>query len=444
MKKYQNIISLDDTTSDKAQICGGKFVGLAQIKPLLAKYKEQYGIDFELPKTFAITTDAFKKYNIAHNGIPEEIINQAMQCMVACGGNVAVRSSADIEDLSGKTHSGEFESVLSVKNKQQMIAALQTVYHSAQNVKDAQMGVIIQPMIDTPTMAGVLYSQDFNGDPLVAINWTQGKPANFLLVNKEQGNLTKISKYVQTDDGYKLFEFQDIKTMDNRDALHSVFDNCMIKFYVSSLQGWNMQYITQLTALANHLEKDLGYPVDVEFAISKNGKISVLQQRPYIMNNNYVVKQLENGDLVGYNKNNPIVAGEVKIVDYHVSSKEFKRAKENKDFANKILLSKSARRNDSFAILAWFDSNENVLQSKLKIDACYRIHSELYGHYGNQFRERGMPFFSTQRNAEFQHVKDGDWLKIDLRTGTFKTFPQKDKSFNIANVVQMLQNCHNK
>ena len=444
MEEYKNIISLDNTTPDKAHIGGGKFVGLAQIKPLLAKYKEQYGVDFELPKTFAITTDAFKKYDIAHNGIPEDVINQAMQCMVACGGNVAVRSSADIEDLSGKTHSGEFESVLSIKNKQQMIAALQKVYQSAQNVNGAQMGVIIQPMIDTPTMAGVLYSQDFNGDPLVAINWTQGKPANFLLVNKEQGNLTKISKYVQTDYGYKLFEFPDIKTRDNRNLLHSSIDNCMMKFYVSSLQYWNMQYITQLTALANHLEKDLGYPVDIEFAISKDGKISVLQQRPYIMNNNYVVKQLENGDLVGYNKNNPIVAGEVKIVDYFISAEEYQKAKENKDFANKILLSKSAQRNNSFMILAWADMDEDVLQSKLKIDACYRIHSELYGHYGNQFRERGTPFFSTQRNAEFQHVKDGDWLKIDLRTGTFKTFPQKDKSFNIANVVQMLQNRHYK
>ncbi len=444
MEEYKNIISLDNTTPDKAHIGGGKFVGLAQIKPLLAKYKEQYGVDFDLPKTFAITTDAFKKYDIAHNGIPEDVINQAMQCMVACGGNVAVRSSADIEDLSGKTHSGEFESVLSVKNKQQIIAALQKVYQSAQNVNGAQMGVIIQPMIDTPTMAGVLYSQDFNGDPLVAINWTQGKPANFLLVNKEQGNLTKISKYVRTDDGYKLFEFPDIKTRNSHNILHSAFDNCMGMVPVKCLQDRNMQYITQLTALANHLEKDLGYPVDVEFAISKNGKISVLQQRPYIMNNNYVVKQLENGDLVGYNKNNPIVAGEVKIVDYFISTEEFKRAKENKDFANKILLSKNARRNDSFAILACVDSDENVLQSKLKIDACYRIHSELYGHYGNQFRERGTPFFSTQRNAEFQHVKDGDWLKIDLRTGTFKTFPQKDKSFNIANVVQMLQNCHYK
>ena len=103
------------------------------------------------------------------------------------------------------------------------------------------------------------------------------------------------------------------------------------------------------------------------------------------------------------------------------------------------MLSKSPYNYDGFAILAGANSNENVLQSKLKIDACYRIHSELYGHYGNQFRERGTPFFSTQRNAEFQNVKDGDWLKIDLRTGSFKTFPKKDKSFNIANVVQMLQ-----
>lgn len=429
-----------------AHMGGGKFAGLAQIRPLLEKYKEQYGTEFDLPQTYAITTEAYDKYNIAQNGIPEELIHQAMHCLAACGGNVAVRSSADIEDKEGKTHSGEFESVLSVKNKRQMQKALQTVYASAQKVPNAKMGVVIQPMIEKPRMAGVLYSQDFNGDPLVVINWTQGKPANFLLVNKEQGNLTKISKYSKTEQNLKLFEFCDIAAKNEKALLHGVCcDNLMGIFNVCNLEYYNIQYIAQLTALANHLEKDLNYPVDLEFAIAENGKISILQQRPYVMNNQYVVKQFENGDWAGYLKDTPIIAGEIKLVDIKASEEnKYQKAKENGEFSNKILLSKNPEKNCGFHILAWTDMHSNILRSKLKIDACYRIHAQLYGHYGNQFRERGTPFLSTTRNNEFQKLNDGDWLKIDLRTGEFKTYPKKDKTFNIANVVQMVKQAKSK
>lgn len=438
MKTEPTIISLDKTTADNAHIGGGKFAGLAKVKPLLEKYKKLYGLEIAIPKTYAISVEAFDKYDIAYNGVPAELVNEAMKCLVACGGNAAVRSSADIEDFGGLSHSGEFESVLFVKNKAQMTKALETVYASSQNVENAKMGIIIQPMIDTPQMAGVAYSQDFNGDPMVVINWTQGKPANFLLVNKENGNLTKVSKYAKTKGDLQLFGFNDLNTQDPQICLNAYSGDCMTMLPITCLRDWNLQYISQITALSNHLEQDLHYPVDLEFAISQDGKINVLQQRPYIMNNKYVIKRFQNGDWAGYSKDNPIIAGEVRIVDIK-RGQDTAKAPANEEFKNKILLSKNSETSNGYSILAWADAKDNILQSKLKIDACHRIHSEVYGHYGNQFRERGTPFLSTNRNKEFQNVNDGDWLKIDLRTGKFKIYPPKDKRFNIGHIVQSIQ-----
>ncbi len=439
MENAKNIISLKDCSAEKCHLGGGKFLGLAQIYPLISEYQKKYGLDIEIPQTFAISTNVFQKNFSQKENIPAELLNQAMQCLVACGGNVAVRSSANIEDAFGKTHSGEFASALNVKNRHQMQEALAIVYASAQNIPQSKMGVVIQPMIEQPQVAGVIYSQDFNGDPLVTINWTQGKTADMLLVNKEKGNLTKIGKYLDNRKGrLSLLQFSDLDNRKNkRSVLHSVFgDKLMGSIYLNSFKK-EFKYIPRLVALSNHLEKDLGYPVDLEFAISKNGKINILQQRPYIMDSNYIVKQYSNGDWVGYNKNHPVVSGEIAIVDYD-SEEEFEKyktdVKEGK-FKDKILLSKY-KNFHGFNILAYADEERNVLQSKLKIDASYNLHTELYGHYGNLFRERGTPFLSTQRSNEFKKLKNGDWIEIDLKTGNFT----QQTHGKILNSEKMLKN----
>ncbi len=412
VKNRKFVLNLSNIDYNAALAGGGKFAGLAKIRPLIDGYVARYNVPLVIPETYAIKIDA-----------PRGVALDAAMCaMDACGGNVAVRSSADVEDAGGKTYSGAFESVLNVQTRDNMKDALDVVYGSAANVPGAKMGVVIQRMIANPDMAGVLYSQDFNGDPYNVVHYTVGRPANFLVVNREKGNLSKISKYhFSSDEGFELFKFSDMNRDYTERCIRSVvFDNMNGMLPLISIKDWGAEKICNLVALANHLECDLGYPVDVEFAIGKDGVINVLQQRPYIINADYIVRHMPNGDFVGYNKGNPIINGVVKIVD-GIEDKSIFGA----DFKDKILLTKDGNSGNGVALLTMVDGKENVLNSKLKIDACYRIHDEMYGHYGNQFREHGTPFWSTQRTADFANVCDGDVMEIDMRSGHFKILRQK-------------------
>ncbi len=414
INKPSEILNIDNVSPTYARSAGGKFAGLVRVKPLIDKYVAQYNVPLAIPETYGIKIDT------PHN----HVFDAAMRAMDACGGNVAVRSSADIEDVSGKTYSGAFESVLNVDNKDKMKEALDVVYGSAKNVPGAKMGIVIQRMIANPEMAGVLYSQDFNGDPMTVINYTIGRPANMLLVNRDKGDLTKISKYVSEADSCSLrrFQFPDMHSVNDRETLHTiVFDNHCPPLPLMCIKAYGLEKIFNLAALGNHMESDLGYPVDVEFAIEKNGTINVLQQRPYIINPNYVVTCADNGDWIGYNAQSPIIRGQVKIVDNIHNSEELNAAKQNGTFVDKILLAKHGKNYDSFAILTYFEDMKSVLS----IDAGYRLQHDLYGHYGNGWRERGTPFLSTKRAADFVNVNDGDMMEIDIRTGMFKIISQK-------------------
>ncbi len=412
-----NILNLRTIDYSTAHSGGGKFAGLVRVKPLIDKYVAQYSVPLAIPDTYAIPI-----------GTPRtNAYDMAMHAMDACGGNVAVRSSADVEDTSGKTHSGEFESVLNIDTRDKMQDALDTVYASAKNVPGAQMGIVIQRMISNIDMAGVLYSQDFNGDPYNVINYCIGRPSDYLLINQETGTVSKIGKHTDDPRGnFELLNFSDIFSK-NPNRLHIQEQIETFKMKMNTVFQYGLENIFRLAALGNHLESDLGYPVDVEFAINKKGTINILQQRPYIIHPDYIVTHAKNGDWIGYNKRTPIITGEIKLVDFiRLRKAALDKMIADGVFKNKILLS---RNNKSYGgkILAMWDIYENVLCSKLKIDATYTIHSEMYGHYGNQFRERATPFLSTRRTADFQNVHDGDIMEIDMRTRQFKIIPQKTR-----------------
>ncbi len=418
MTQYKdNLLNLHTATPQSAAAGGGKFAGLAAVKPLVDKYVAEYNVQLTIPETYAIKI-----------GTPRaQALDAAMYAMDACGGTVAVRSSADVEDASGKTYSGAFESVLNVSGRDKMQDALAQVYDSANCVPGAKMGVVIQRMISAPDMAGVLYSMDFNGDPYNVINYTIGRPSDLLLTNRERGNISKMGKYFRDTNGkLKAFCFSDITPTDADSLEYQVsFDKMLQMLPLARYKEYCTAY--SLMALANHLEYDLGYPVDVEFAIDCGGTINVLQQRPYIMNCNYVVRRLRNGDFVGYNRHNPVIRGTVKVVDV-ITQTPAQYEQFINDARGKILLSKDhTNNNDGYQLLLVPDLFQNQTQALLKIDAQYALHYELYSHRGNYFRERGTPFLSTMRTPEFADVADGDIMEIDMRTAQFKIAPQKTR-----------------
>lgn len=414
MKNLIDIVALEDVTTENAFCGGGKFAGLAKIQTLLKEYNAKYHLDFAIPQTYAIALDAYDKYNIAKNGVPEELLNQAMYCLVKLGGNVAVRSSADVEDQENKSFSGEFDSVLSVKNRSQMAEALAKVYDSAQKAAGAKMGIVLQSMVDTPKMAGVAYSQTWYGnEPFIILNYTQNSLAADLLAGKRYtgADLFAVSKPL-------FMEGQNFTRLDlekfNDPKYNLVYvDGYRTPQMIASPQD-REKYKNQilLAALCSQLEGDLGYPVDMEFAVSKNNQINILQQRPYKLPEFYEIR-IDDYTLSNLSPNKTVITGKVGIVD------GWRKGTPKEDCDINICRTGKTTfifTKDSFGVFPDFlTANKSLFNAN-------------YNHHGNMSRE-GLDFtYFEYRGPEkkFDSLKDGDYLYLDLITGDCIIYPQEE------------------
>ncbi len=416
--------------ADKQKI-GGKALGLLESYDYIADLQE-LGIDVCVPKTFVLSNECHQEY-LREKQVPNTVLVQAVKAMHASGGNVAVRSSADIEDGSNKSYSGAFESVLNVSTVEEMRQALQKVYQSVENVvlengKMPKMSVIIQQMISNPDYAGVAYSQDFDGDPFVVINRTKGKTAEKLVQAEEEGEIIKISKYIRKE----AFEDRGMGVLTpeayaNFNPKHHFFfvlmqygeKNERLWAYKCAIDDYYGKDLLPVVALMNHLEIRQGHPIDMEFAV-KNGKIYMLQQRPYLMAQNFIVKTLPNEDIVGYFKDSPIITSEMTDHNCPIFKERYKEDQMTFDLSGYIFSISPVYYRDKkeFSMV-----NRFAYFGKLKADlivANYgNVHDVLYGHHGNEFREMGQPFWISNKGDALRGIKAGEKVRIDLSKGTF-------------------------
>ena len=169
----------------------------------------------------------------------------------------AVRSSALSEDSARASFAGEFETVLNVTNDQEVLEAIHRVhrsrlaervkaYSAAHDMEESQpMAVVIQRMVPSE-LAGVLFTAEpVNGSYTSMIgNYVHGLGEQ--LVAGEADALTfKLIRPKGQYDGPDEFE----------------------------------PYASELHKYARRLEKELGGPQDIEWAVA-GGKLYLLQARP--------------------------------------------------------------------------------------------------------------------------------------------------------------------
>lgn len=452
--KQKILFDLEELSDETKQNFGGKAKGLFESLGLVGEL-QKFGIDVDVPKTFVLSNaghDAWLKEGI----VPNRVLVEAVKAMHASGGKVAVRSSADVEDGTNKSYSGVFESVLNVSTVDEMKDALETVYRSAEDVvlengRKPKMSVVIQKMIEKPEYAGVVYSEDFDGDPVAVINYVKGKTADGLLRGVETGKYHKIGKCVRKRseeyEDFSLFMPEDYP----RGLNHELIFSAKVKFKTEKGEfayGWfypnfNKRLDTvmvSLTALVNKLEKDFGHPIDMEFAASKD-KIYLLQQRPYLSQQNFIIKTLENGDVVGYFKDKPVITTvmtdklspvyEEKYSDYlknpsgafwDLSGYAFVFKREKKPYREvdgEVVLLKREKEPKPYiyAKQAMFYGKG---KADIIIDNQIGLSELLYGHYGNEIREMGQPFWISLKGDALKGVKAGEKVRIDLSKGTFE------------------------
>ncbi len=172
-------------------------------------------------------------------------------------GEVAVRSSATSEDGVNYSNAGQYETILSVKGKQQFIKAIKDCIASLGNFRsqqysktflnsdDNKMTVVVQEMVDAKC-AGVLFTQNPMDKESVLIECVNGLGES--LVSGEQS------------------------------AQQYVVKNGVITFPENAIL--DEESVMELYDSAVKAEKEFGMPMDIEWAINQDGKLMFLQARP--------------------------------------------------------------------------------------------------------------------------------------------------------------------
>lgn len=169
---------------------------------------------------------------------------------------LAVRSSSPWEDSSGYSFAGRFRSILGVTDFQSFQMAVEDVLVSASDSKvkdyaqqhglsiDDRMAVIVQEMIN-PLYSGVCYSTVDPNNPKVVAEFVSGL-SDELMSGSKQGNIASF------DQDFQL-------TMEH---------------------GNELPNLGRVARVARELEDIFNERLDIEFAVSEDGLIYIVQARP--------------------------------------------------------------------------------------------------------------------------------------------------------------------
>jgi glutamine kinase len=161
-----------------------------------------------------------------------------------------VRSSAKTEDGADRTEAGKYDSVLGVKGESALITAIENVIASFEDGGDDNQ-VFVQPMLSEVAMAGVAFTRDPNGGgPYFIINYDDTSGRTDLVTSGANG---------------------DLKTF------------CCLKTCSEAVPA----PLVPIVGLLRELEKLLAYDkLDIEFAVSQEGTLYLLQVRRLATNAN--------------------------------------------------------------------------------------------------------------------------------------------------------------
>jgi pyruvate,water dikinase len=180
------------------------------------------------------------------------------------GGRVAVRSSALGEDAHEASFAGQYRTLLDVEGLEQLREAIEQCLsslhsdraaayrHEQTELEDVSMSVVVQRMVDAAA-AGVL----FTADPV------SGR-RNCLIIDAVPGTGEKLVAGEVTPDHYVLSRDGEVLAMQRQDSVPLL----------------TVEQLRELAAGGVRAEHDYGKPLDLEWALGRDGRIHWLQARP--------------------------------------------------------------------------------------------------------------------------------------------------------------------
>jgi len=242
-----NVMRFNELNPELYNFAGGKGGMLAKM----------FQSGYPIPEGFVVLPSAFNEETLSNDAwkqiqtLLNEVRKNNKKAMFA------VRSSALSEDSALASFAGEFETVLNVESDEKILEAIYAVFMSRQSERvkvyssvqgidqSHQIAIVVQLMVPSE-ISGVLFSADPITGSFVSMigNYVHGLGEQ-LVSGESDAFAFKLSRPKGNYDG--PYEF---------------------KKYASSLY----QY-------ASRLEKEMGSPQDIEWAVA-NGKIYILQARP--------------------------------------------------------------------------------------------------------------------------------------------------------------------
>jgi phosphohistidine swiveling domain-containing protein len=234
------VIPLERIGSDPV---GGKAAQLAQL----------HGLGLRIPEGFVIL-------GAVPGNLPAELDEYSAQL----GGAVAVRSSALGEDSAEASFAGQFETVLGVEGIPAIRQAVERCLTSAASARaqayrdemhaqtSASMAVVVQRMVDASS-AGVI----FTADPVTG-------QRERIVINAVRGLGEGLVGGYRTPDHFVVSREGVLLERELHGAFPSIADSRLGDLLRDALKA----------------EAGLGYPLDLEWAIGRDGQVYWLQARP--------------------------------------------------------------------------------------------------------------------------------------------------------------------
>jgi phosphohistidine swiveling domain-containing protein len=254
-----HVCALDEADARDPKLTGSKAASLAT------------ALGFRLPVIpgFAVTTVAHSEYLAAGRTFTPALVASLKEAWAEITHQdtvpVVVRSSSTVEDIGTSSMAGQFRSVIDVRGWESFLAAVRTVWASADEVAapgaPSPMGVLVQRHL-SPKRSGVMFGVDpVTGDrSSVVVDAVSGGP------DKLVSGQVAAQHYVFTPRGRLTgLDYKSVYRLRPHDfhglLLHptDVFD---------------------LAALARRTQRAFGSPQDVEWAITDDRLLWLLQSRP--------------------------------------------------------------------------------------------------------------------------------------------------------------------
>lgn len=199
---------------------------------------------------------------------------------------VAVRSSSSAEDLQDASFAGQYDTILNVCDREQLLYAVKQCWASlfSEHVRDYTsqkgivldafpMGILIQQMV-YPDVSGVIFSLNpvtlDQGEMIINASYGLGESIVSGIVTPDTFIVNKHTKSIMKELGLKEVKILPI----NNQTIEVETTPEESEVFCLDDEG-----ILSLEAATQEVEAFYSYPVDVEFAI-KDGKTYILQSRP--------------------------------------------------------------------------------------------------------------------------------------------------------------------